>query len=164
MVLSSDNGGYTKSLGPCTDGSDPVRGITCMSGEVRGRRCRAVFSWKSLDRLPRQAQVKQQGSLKRRDDGGGVFGRLAPTITPYEGANTRCSRAGFVPTRSSAEASCHPLCAARYSTACSTSRTVRSVATRTRTPTAILSHLVMSLFQPFILKNDLFTKTGSGQT
>jgi hypothetical protein len=36
MVLSSDNGGYTKSLGPCTDGSDPVRGITCMSGEVRG--------------------------------------------------------------------------------------------------------------------------------
>lgn len=34
MVLSSDNGGYTKSLGPCTDGSDPVRGITCMSGEA----------------------------------------------------------------------------------------------------------------------------------
>ena len=33
MVLTSDNGGYTKGLGPCTDGSDPVRGITCMSGE-----------------------------------------------------------------------------------------------------------------------------------
>eukprot|EP01047_Picozoa_sp_COSAG01_P045392 COSAG01_NODE_4178_length_5265_cov_17.430649_1_plen_69_part_00 len=33
QVLTSDNGGYTKALGECTDGSDPVRGVTCMTGE-----------------------------------------------------------------------------------------------------------------------------------
>jgi arylsulfatase I/J len=34
MVLTSDNGGYTKKLGPCSDGTDKVKGITCMSGEA----------------------------------------------------------------------------------------------------------------------------------
>ena len=33
QVLTSDNGGYTKALGNCTDGSDPIRGVTCMTGE-----------------------------------------------------------------------------------------------------------------------------------
>lgn len=33
MVLSSDNGGYVKPLGPCSK-SDPLRGITCMTGEA----------------------------------------------------------------------------------------------------------------------------------
>ena len=34
MVLTSDNGGYTQGLGPCSDGSDPVKGISCMTGEA----------------------------------------------------------------------------------------------------------------------------------
>ena len=34
MVLTSDNGGYTKALGPCSDGTDPIKGITCMTGEA----------------------------------------------------------------------------------------------------------------------------------
>lgn len=33
MVLTSDNGGYTKALGPCS-ASDPVMGVTCMTGEA----------------------------------------------------------------------------------------------------------------------------------
>jgi hypothetical protein len=33
MVLHSDNGGYTKSLGPCS-AKDAVMGVTCMTGEA----------------------------------------------------------------------------------------------------------------------------------
>ena len=33
MALTTDNGGYTKALGPCSP-FDPVRGQTCMSGEA----------------------------------------------------------------------------------------------------------------------------------
>ena len=34
MILHADNGGYTKALGPCSDGTDPVKGVTCMTGEA----------------------------------------------------------------------------------------------------------------------------------
>ena len=33
MILHADNGGYTKTLGPCSS-EDPVMGITCTSGEA----------------------------------------------------------------------------------------------------------------------------------
>ena len=33
MVLTSDNGGYTRSLGPCS-AEDPIMGVTCMTGEA----------------------------------------------------------------------------------------------------------------------------------
>lgn len=33
MVLTSDNGGYTKALGPCSP-EDPIKGVTCMTGEA----------------------------------------------------------------------------------------------------------------------------------
>lgn len=33
MVLHSDNGGYTKHLGPCSE-KDPIMGVTCMTGEA----------------------------------------------------------------------------------------------------------------------------------
>ena len=34
MILHADNGGYTRALGPCSDGTDPVKGVTCMTGEA----------------------------------------------------------------------------------------------------------------------------------
>ena len=39
MVLHSDNGGYTKSLGPCSD-FDPIKGRTCMTGEAGANNCK----------------------------------------------------------------------------------------------------------------------------
>ena len=33
MILTSDNGGYTKHLGLCSV-DDPVKGVTCMTGEA----------------------------------------------------------------------------------------------------------------------------------
>ena len=39
MVLHSDNGGYTKQLGPCSP-SDPIKGVTCMTGEAGANNCK----------------------------------------------------------------------------------------------------------------------------
>lgn len=33
MILTSDNGGYTRELGPCS-AEDPIKGVTCMTGEA----------------------------------------------------------------------------------------------------------------------------------
>ena len=87
-----DNGGYTKGLGPCTDGSDPVRGITCMSGEG------------GANNYPMR-YVRPPCTL--------VLVPLLPVDMPDTVAtffcaaagNTACSRAGFERTLSSAAAS-----------------------------------------------------------